>query len=193
MTAASNGFPPIQKITIVGMGAIGSVFAAWLGSRLPAGQIRLSALARGQTLTALQNEGLRWTGDDGTAHHLPLHATDDAAALGPQDLVIVTVKGPAMPQVAQQIQPLLGAHTVVLVAMNGVPWWFFDGLGGACDKLALRTVDPRWPHGSGTAHRPCAGLRGACQRIVCGTGPIGAHQKQPAHHRRTRRRCQPSG
>ena len=142
MTAASNGFPPIQKITIVGMGAIGSVFAAWLGSRLPAGQIRLSALARGQTLTALQNEGLRWTGDDGTAHHLPLHATDDAAALGPQDLVIVTVKGPAMPQVAQQIQPLLGAHTVVLVAMNGVPWWFFDGLGGACDELALRTVDP---------------------------------------------------
>lgn len=142
MTAASNGFPPIQKVAIVGMGAIGSVFAAWLGSRLPAGQIRLSALARGQTLTALQTEGLRWTGDDGTAHHLPLRVTDDAAALGPQDLVIVTVKGPAMPQVAQQIQPLLGAHTVVLVAMNGVPWWFFDGLGGACDKLALRTVDP---------------------------------------------------
>ena len=140
--AASNGFPPITRVAIVGMGAIGSVFAAWLGSRLPAGQIRLSALARGQTLSALQTDGLRWTDDGGTAHHLPLHASDSAAALGPQDLVIVAVKGPAMPQVAQQIQPLLGTHTVVLVAMNGVPWWFFDGLGGECAGLPLRTMDP---------------------------------------------------
>lgn len=66
--AASNGFPPITRVAIVGMGAIGSVFAAWLGSRLPAGQIRLSALARGQTLTALQTEGLCWTDNGGTIH-----------------------------------------------------------------------------------------------------------------------------
>jgi 2-dehydropantoate 2-reductase len=52
MTASLQRIPAHSKITIVGMGAIGSVFAAWLGSRLPAGQIRLSALARGQTLTA---------------------------------------------------------------------------------------------------------------------------------------------
>lgn len=146
MTTVTPELPSIQKVTIVGMGAIGGVFAAWLGTRLPAGRIQLSALARGQTLAALQQNGLSWaeTGPSGevTEHRVPLHASSDAAALGPQDLVIVSVKGPAMPAVAQQIQPLLAPHTVVLVAMNGVPWWFFDGLGGECNGLALQAVDP---------------------------------------------------
>lgn len=137
---------PLHKVTIVGMGAIGGVFAAWLGTRLPAGRIQLSALARGQTLAALQQNGLIWTeagaGGEETEHHVPLNVSNGAATLGPQDLVIVSVKGPAMPAVAQQIRPLLAPHTVVLVAMNGVPWWFFDGLGGECNGLALQAVDP---------------------------------------------------
>ena len=118
--AASNGFPPITRVAIVGMGAIGSVFAAWLGSRLPAGQIRLSALARGQTLSALQTEGLRWTDDGGTAHHLPLHASDSAAALGPQDLVIVAVKGPAMPQPGWRDEPFQRPPTHTPIALKGI-------------------------------------------------------------------------
>ncbi len=146
MTTVTPELPSLHKVTIVGMGAIGGVFAAWLGTRLSAGRIQLSALARGQTLAALQQNGLSWaeTGPSGevTEHRVPLHASSDAAALGPQDLVIVSVKGPAMQAVAQQIQPLLAPHTVVLVAMNGVPWWFFDGLGGECNGLALQAVDP---------------------------------------------------
>lgn len=132
----------LQKVCVVGVGAIGGVFAAWLGSRLPAGRIHLSALARGDTLRALQSDGLRWQDADGTDQHVALHASSDPAALGPQDLVIVSVKGPAMPAVAEQIRPLLAMHTTVLVAMNGVPWWFFDGLGGECAGLHLHTVDP---------------------------------------------------
>jgi 2-dehydropantoate 2-reductase len=31
---------------------------------------------------------------------------------------------------------------VVLPAMNGVPWWFFHGLGGAHEGAAVRAVDP---------------------------------------------------
>lgn len=133
---------PLQKVCVVGVGAIGGVFAAWLGSRLPAGRIELSALARGETLRALQVDGLRWQDAEGTEQRVALHASSDAAALGPQDLVIVSVKGPAMPAVAEQIRPLLAAHTTVLVAMNGVPWWFFDGLGGECAGLQLQAVDP---------------------------------------------------
>jgi len=49
----------LQKVCVVGVGAIGGVFAAWLGSRLPAGRIHLSALARGDTLRALQSNELR--------------------------------------------------------------------------------------------------------------------------------------
>ena len=134
--------PPLNKVCVVGVGAIGGVFAAWLGARLPAGRIALSALARGETLRTLQAEGLCWVDADGAEHRQPLAASGDAAALGVQDLVIVSVKGPAMPAVAEQIRPLLGPDTVVLVAMNGVPWWFFDGLGGDCAGLQLQAVDP---------------------------------------------------
>lgn len=133
---------PLNRVCVVGVGAIGGVFAAWLGSRLPAGRIALSALARGETLRSLQADGLRWIDSAGAEQCVALLASDDAATQGPQDLVIVSVKGPAMPAVAEQIRPLLAAHTVVLVAMNGVPWWFFDGLGGECAGLQLQTVDP---------------------------------------------------
>jgi 2-dehydropantoate 2-reductase len=44
--------------------------------------------------------------------------------------------------VAPAVRTLLAPHGVVLVAMNGVPWWFFDGLPGACEGLALHAVDP---------------------------------------------------
>lgn len=131
-----------KKIAIVGVGAIGGLFAGWLGSRLPAGQIQLSAVARGDTLRALRERGLVWVDADGAEHTVQVNASDDPASLGVQDLVIVSVKGPAMPQAAPAVRALMGPHTVVLVAMNGVPWWFFDGLPGEAAGLQLHTVDP---------------------------------------------------
>lgn len=134
--------PVFQKVAIVGMGAIGGLFAGWLGSRLPAGQIQLSAVARGDTLRALRDQGLIWVDADGAEHRVPVQASDDAASLGVQDLVVVSVKGPALPAVAPAVRALMGPHTVVLVAMNGVPWWFFDGLPGEAAGLRLASVDP---------------------------------------------------
>ncbi|HEX6706370.1 MAG TPA: 2-dehydropantoate 2-reductase [Albitalea sp.] len=127
-----------MKICIAGAGAIGGLFAGWLGSRLPASEITLSALARGRTLAALNRDGLRLGSDE----RIALHASDDPHALGPQDLVVIAVKGPALSALAPTLAPLLAPSTLVLVAMNGVPWWFFDGLGGACDGLRLESVDP---------------------------------------------------
>jgi 2-dehydropantoate 2-reductase len=66
----------------------------------------------------------------------------DPADLGPQDLIIVAVKAPAMLDVAQGIAPLLGPDTMVMTAMNGVPWWFFDGFGGSLKGTRLNTIDP---------------------------------------------------
>ncbi len=132
----------IRKVAIVGVGAIGGVFLGWLGSRLQPGRIQLSALARGETLRSLRTQGLTLVDADGVAHQVPVHASDTHADIGPQDLIIVSVKGPSMPQVAQLLGTMLAAHTVVLVAMNGVPWWFFDGLPGECAGLQLQAVDP---------------------------------------------------
>jgi 2-dehydropantoate 2-reductase len=128
-----------QRITIYGAGAIGG----WLGARLAAQGADLSAIARGDTLAALRAHGLRLREDgaDGERAH-PVRATEHPAALGAQDLVIVAVKAPALAQVARHIGPLLGPETVVLTAMNGVPWWFLHGFGGVLAGARLPSVDP---------------------------------------------------
>lgn len=133
-----------MKIAVVGLGAVGGAFAGLLGTLPPSQKIQISAIARGKALTALQTQGLAWTDAAGQTHQVALTASDDAADLGPQDVVIVAVKGPSLAGVAPVVQKLLAPHTVVLVAMNGVPWWFFDGLGGACDGLKLPVLDPQW-------------------------------------------------
>lgn len=129
-----------MKITVFGAGAIGG----WLGARLAHAGHAVSAVARGDTLAALQTHGLRLArgGQAEPVESAPVQASANPADIGVQDLVIVAVKAPAMAQVAQAIGPLLGPHTVVLTAMNGVPWWFFEGFGGALAGTRLKAVDP---------------------------------------------------
>jgi 2-dehydropantoate 2-reductase len=126
-----------MKACVYGAGAIGG----WMGARLAQAGCQLSAVARGATLEALQREGLRLQ-QDGRLLGTSVRASDDPAQLGPQDLVIVAVKAPAMAQVAASMAPLLGPETIVLTAMNGVPWWFFEGFGGPYQGTRLKSVDP---------------------------------------------------
>lgn len=120
-----------MKVCIVGAGSIGG----FIGTRLAvAGRARVTALARGATLAALQAHGWRLQ-EGGEPLQAPASASHDAAALGVHDLVVIAVKGPALPALAPTLVPLLGPHTVVLPAMNGVPWWFVDG-------PPLASVDP---------------------------------------------------
>ena len=126
-----------MKVCIYGAGAIGG----WLGMALAQAGNTVSMVARGPTLRALQHEGLRMRRADGTLAQAPVTAHDSPAALGAQDLVVVAVKAPALPDIAQAMAPLLGPDTMVLTAMNGVPWWFLDGFGGAAQGHALQSVD----------------------------------------------------
>ena len=125
-----------MKVCIYGAGAIGG----WIGARLARQGAQVSAVARGATLAALKDKGLRL---DLQGEHIavPVQTSEHASDLGVQDLVVVAVKAPAMAAVAAGIGPLLGPHTVVLTAMNGVPWWFFDGFG-ALAGTRLQAVDP---------------------------------------------------
>ena len=126
-----------MKVCIVGAGAIGG----FIGARLAAGgACQVSAVARGATLAALQAHG--WRLQQGAALlQLPVRASARPAELGVQDLVIIAVKGPALAAVAQDIAPLLGRDSIVLAAMNGVPWWFGDGIA-ALGAAPLDSVDP---------------------------------------------------
>lgn len=126
-----------MKICLYGAGAVGGL----IGARIAASGRTLSVVARGATLHALQRDGLGLETHD-SRYFCPVHAVADPAELGPQDLVIIAVKQPALSSVAQAIGPLIGPQTKVMTAMNGVPWWFFDGLPGPLADTRLHSVDP---------------------------------------------------
>jgi 2-dehydropantoate 2-reductase len=138
-----------MKVCIYGAGAIGG----WLGAKLAQAGCDVSVVARGATLQALQSHGLRLAcvraepldkAQDGRTEVIssPVRASAGPAELGAQDLVVIAVKAPAMAEVAKSIAPLLGPQTIVLTAMNGVPWWFFEGFGGRFAGTRLKCIDP---------------------------------------------------
>jgi 2-dehydropantoate 2-reductase len=129
-----------MKFCIYGAGAIGGLMAAWLER---AGH-DVCVVARGATLEAIRREGLRVrTLASGEMCVTRPAADSDPARFGPQDGVIVAVKGQSLPEVAASITPLLGPSTSIVTAMNGVPWWFFDRLPYGAGKLHLRSLDPQ--------------------------------------------------
>ena len=129
-----------MKVCIYGAGAIGG----WIGVHLAQTGHDVSVVARGATLEALQKNGLQCVQTQSPEARLKAKVKVSAlpADLGTQDLVVVAVKAPAMADVAQGIAPLLGPNTMVLTAMNGVPWWFFQGFGDKLQGATLNTIDP---------------------------------------------------
>ena len=128
----------MKKIAIYGAGAIGG----WIGVALARAGCEVSVVARGATLAAIRQHGLRLH-QAGEVQMARVQATDDPAQLGVQDLVVISVKAPALGEIAPAVAPLLGPDTAVLTAMNGVPWWFFaEGFGGKLAGSRLQSVDP---------------------------------------------------
>lgn len=105
-----------MQACVFGAGAVGGHIAA----RLAKAGARVSVVARGPGLAAMRRGRLRVEAP-GEAIDAEIAASDDPAQLGPQDVVIVTVKAPALPSVAAMIGPLLGPETPVVFAMNGMP------------------------------------------------------------------------
>ena len=126
-----------MKIGIIGAGAIGGFFAA----RLALAGHTVSVLARGATLAALRGQGQRLD-SGGQSRTVPVHASDRAQDLGPQDAVVLAVKAPSLAQVIPALAPLCTPDTVVLPALNGLPWWYFLAATGPLAGHRLLSVDP---------------------------------------------------
>jgi 2-dehydropantoate 2-reductase len=126
-----------MKIGIVGAGAIGGVLGVSL-AQVPG--VELCVLARGATLDALKTHGWRLV-SGGETRTAAVGADAQPELLGIQDVVIVAVKGQALPSLAPALAPMIGPDTIVLPAMNGVPWWFCDSLE-AFGGQPLESVDP---------------------------------------------------
>ena len=155
-----------MKICVVGAGAIGG----FLGTRLALeGSTRVSALARGPTLAALRDHGWRLH-EGGSEVQAPLAlATDDPRDLGPQDLLLLAVKSPALPALAPTLAPPFSADTVVLPAMNGVPWWFAAGI----DTLGTRPLESVDPGGTIAGAIPAARVVGCVVHAAVSTAAPG--------------------
>jgi 2-dehydropantoate 2-reductase len=126
-----------MKVCIYGAGAIGG----WIAHGLAEAGASVSVVARGATLDALQLHGLRLH-QGGQVTSQPVASSAKPSDFGVQDLVVLSVKAPSLPDVARNIAPLIGPGTMVLTAMNGVPWWFLQGFGGALAGTRLTSVDP---------------------------------------------------
>lgn len=127
-----------MKVCIFGAGAIGG----WIGANLAKHGHIVSVVARGLNLDAIKAQGLTLQPAQGLPFTQKVFASANPGELGAQDLVIVSVKAQAMPEVAKAIGPLFGPNTMVLSAMNGVPWWFFDGFAGQYQGTQLKSIDP---------------------------------------------------
>ncbi len=167
----NSASPTMERVAIVGAGAIG----IWMGAQLAQVGCRLSALARGATLAALRSQGLRLQSATQPLVQAAVQASDRAADLGEQDLVVIALKAPTLAEVAPQIAPLIGPQTLVLTAMNGVPWWFFQGFGGALAGTRLQSIDP---DGRIAAALPPEQVLGAVVHASCATQEPGLVQ----HH-----------
>ena len=125
-----------MKVCLVGVGAIGG----FIGARLGEAGWEVSAIARGATAQALKSRGLRLQlGERVVQTPVRVASSED---LGPQDLVVFAVKGPSAPEASAALPGLLGPDTILLPAMNGVPWWFFHRFGGPLDGQRVEAVDP---------------------------------------------------
>lgn len=126
-----------MQLSVIGAGAIGG----WMTAGCIEAGATATVLARGATLDALRAEGLGLH-DGQTQRRYPVTATDDPAALRGADVLLLGLKAHDLPAMAPVIAAALGPETLVVAAINGLPWWFLDNFGGPAQGLHLKTVDP---------------------------------------------------
>ena len=105
-----------MKICILGAGALGSTFGAWLSE---AGHDTWLLNRPNSHIEAVRQHGLSVEGPTGS-RKVMLEASTDAKEIGPVDLVVVLVKSFATAKALEGALPLIGAHTVVMSLQNGL-------------------------------------------------------------------------
>ena len=148
-----------MKVCVVGAGAIGG----WMGVKLAKASHAVSVLARGATLGAIKANGLQLIAGGETVS-VPVNAAATASELDTPDLLIIAVKAPGMRDAALSVKSLIGPNTIVLTAMNGVPWWFFDRADRPLAGTRLATIDPS---GEIAASIPAGNVIGCVVHAAC--------------------------
>jgi len=129
-----------MKIAVIGAGAIGGL----VGAKLALAGEDVTFMVRGANLDAIRNNGIKLIsaeGDEQVARNVK--ATNDYAAAGPQDIVVLAMKAHQVEAVANDVPKLFGPETVVVTMQNGIPYWYFHKHGGVLAGSVVRSVDPK--------------------------------------------------
>ena len=126
-----------MRFAVLGAGAIG----AYVGASLARGGADVVLIARGAHLRAMQERGVTVLSPRGDFTAKP-EATDDLAATGTADCVVVALKAYSLPDLLPGIAPYLKPGACLVPAQNGVPWWFFQRFDGPLAGSPIEAVDP---------------------------------------------------
>jgi 2-dehydropantoate 2-reductase len=128
-----------MKIAIIGAGAIGG----YVGVKLALCGEDVTFVVRGANLDAIRKNGMKLVMNDGSEQVASrVKATNDYAAAGAQDMVILAMKAHQVEAVASDVPKLYGPDTVVVTMQNGIPYWYFHQHGGELAGSVVRSVDP---------------------------------------------------
>jgi 2-dehydropantoate 2-reductase len=127
-----------MRICVVGAGAIGGFMAV----RLEQAGHTVSVVARGPHLAAIKAHGLKLLEGQHEKIATSLVATDAIRELDAQDVVLLGLKAHQVESVADDLSALIGPDTVMVTLQNGIPWWYFQKIGGDYADRIVRTVDP---------------------------------------------------
>jgi len=148
------------KVCIVGAGSIGAV----LGAKLAAVGHEVCLIARGAHLEAIRRDGLKLVDHvDQRSGTFALAASNDPADFDVQDLVVIGLKAHSIGAMLPRMQSLIGAHTAVVPAINGLPWWYFFRAGGSLDGMRVHALDP---DGTMFAALDCAHILGCVVHVA---------------------------
>lgn len=132
------GKPAPIRIAVVGAGAIGGLMAA----KLALAGNDVTVIDVGAQLKAIQEKGLKLIWHDGKEFVAKVRGVSSAADAGKHDLVILAVKAHLLENVVRDIDAMLDQDTVIMTVQNGLPWWYFQHLGGQYDGHKMTSLDP---------------------------------------------------
>ena len=128
-----------MKYAIVGAGAIGG----YLGAKLSLAGEEVTFIARNKNLQAIHAQGFQLQLPDGSVQHATqVRAVQHMAEAGPQDVVLLTTKAHQVRELLPDLRALFGPDTLVVTMINGIPWWYFQKIGGQFEGRSLSSVDP---------------------------------------------------
>ena len=144
-----------MKIAIIGAGAIGG----YVGARLALAGEDVTFIVRGANLAAIRSHGIKLVSRDGVEQVARnVEASDDYAAVGVQDLVVLAMKAHQLEAVVADLPHLIGPQTSIVTMQNGIPFWYFHEHGGVLAGTTVSSVDPTGVIGAAIP---------ACQVIGC--------------------------